>query len=136
MIQGCSIRPVNRVRIYQTTIPKMSFDIPDFDEMEDATNGQADDDEPLRLNPGGEFAGKLLAIEPNYGSYQTGRLLVDFGDDEVEWIWSNNEANKAIERGQLNEGDVFRMRKLEETDTFENDDGEIVEFHPVLVRVA
>lgn len=109
-----------------------SFD--DLDPVEDSNGG--DDAQDLELEPGDEFVGEVRSIERNLGDYDS--TLVHFATQELgeqrKW-WLPGHVDAQFYQADIQEGEVIGLSKAEEPTETETDDGEMVEYHRVEVRV-
>lgn len=107
-----------------------------FDELEPVNNPDSEDSDKLSLEPGDAVVVELRAIEQNVGEFKNSRLHVttDAGDGEFRWMWSNSQIDKKLAAADAGPGDVVGIKKSDEMVSFENDDGEKIEYYEFEVR--
>lgn len=108
--------------------------VPSFDDMEPASEAKKND-RTVDLEPGDEFTGRLLFRFSFVGKHDSDVLVIeDAASGAIRAYWCSNSVVR-----QLNEGDVqpecwISLRKSDEEESFETDDGEEVSYYPVEVR--
>ncbi len=112
----------------------VSFD--DLEPIEDSNDDYDDGEELIRFEVGEPVLGVIVEIERDLGPNSNSMVhLARDGqlDDRIKF-WSNGQIDRKIRDAGLGNGDWLGVCKLSETDTFENDDGEEVEYHLFDVR--
>jgi len=102
-------------------------DAPSFDDLDTVEVSDDDQDDWIELEPGQEVTGRITAFDP-LASYD-GVVEIDGRPYRL-----NPTMRKQIIAGLVT-GCNIGIRKSEQTDVFENDDGEEVEYNPREVAV-
>lgn len=100
-----------------------------------------DDDEPETvkltelLEQGEDLTGIVLEDDSDAGDYN-GRSVVRADDGEVVPFWHNGQTRRAFSNASVTPGSEVQIIRTNEVRSFENDDGETVEYDVFTVGVA
>ncbi len=110
----------------------------DFDSLPESEvdHDGSDSNQFINLEPGDSLVGELAYQEFDVGGNDSTILCIRTGPGEYCKYWSNGQVNSVLGAEGVSLGDTVGIRKTEETDSFENDDGEEIEYHLMDVRVA
>lgn len=101
-----------------------STNSPSFDDLEETQVEEQSNDGWLDLEPGEEVVGEITAFHPERGD-GAGIVEIDGKPMSINWTMRRKLINSLVVGGQMG------VRKLEDTESFEDDEtGETVEYNP------
>lgn len=105
---------------------------PGFDDFAESESAESEtEDEPtVKLDPGESIVARIRHVENEVGEFDNDLYHVTrLSDKKPVAIWSNYTLRTRAEEEDLGPGDLFAMRKSEESREYDGD-----EYYPVEVR--
>ena len=110
---------------------------PSWNDLDEVDDPSTDDEElpTIKLDPGERLMGDLVAIEQEVGEFDNTLLTIASESEGLVKFWSNGTIDRRLDRADAGPGDYIGLKKSDDAETYTDDDGEEVEYHPYEVRI-
>lgn len=114
------------------------------DSWSDMSDVRSHGNDAVDLEPSEFIIGQLITREVEGGPFEKDRLTLIAEDSNVSDVepgdvvryHAGSQVTRQLDEGGIDELETIGVKKTEETDSFEDDDGEKVEYNYIDVKVA